>query len=184
MRDTDPLRALELCSPRFPTSKPFPTVAPIRPDWLVPQPINRGAKRPRPAGSSCSSALPQDVQDEVRRLVQDAMQQHGFKLPEEEAVAPPQLATIKAMDAGFLAAGHFFCKAAGAYHTSSTSFFMLWPDGRLTQKCHNTGCGGKRHDCGVWPLPPAIAAFLKGGAKAEAKGKGKGKGKGKARTTE
>ncbi|KAK9816124.1 hypothetical protein WJX74_005572 [Apatococcus lobatus] len=144
MRGTDPLRALELCSPRFPTSAPFPTVAPVGTDWL-------------------------DVQDEVRTLIGDAMQQNGFKLPGEAGVVPPQLATIKAMDSGILAAGRFFCKATGDYHTSSTSFFMLWSDGRLSQKCHNTGCGGKRYDCGVWPLPKATAALMK----SMAKGKGK-----------
>ena len=159
LANMDPLVALEKCSPRFLTASPYPTIAPIKPSWY-PEEARKQNKRPRTAGSSVSSPLPQDVQDEVMQLIGTAMHKHGFKLESEVACSQPQFSSIKQQQSGILAAGNFFCKLAGSYHTTSTSFFLLWPNGQLTQKCHNTQCSGKKASCGVWQLPPATARLL------------------------
>ena len=159
LANMDALKALQICSPRFPVAKPFPTVAPIKPEWF-PEETFKAHKRPRTVSNSISSQLPQDVQIEVTQLITTAMQKQRFKLDSEEAVAQPQFNSIKQQANGILAAGNFFCKVAGSYHSTSTSFFLLWPDGRLVQKCHNTQCSGQKVDCGVWQLPPETEKLL------------------------
>lgn len=166
LADMDPLKALELCSPRFPASAPFPTLACIRPEWVPFERDEKRAKRSRPQPASCASVLPDQVQNEVCELIQAAMQRSGYKLSSEAEVQPAHFSSIKQQGAGILAAGRFFCKVAGDYHSSSTSYFMLWPSGELVQKCHKTGCDGRRVSLGVFTLPPDTAALL---------GKGSGK---------
>lgn len=159
LQDMDPLKALRLCSPRFPMARDPPTLAPVKPEWFPRHGPHR-IKRPSAASAgACSSPLPQDVQDEVSQLIHAAMCKEGFKLDSEEDVQPPQFTSIKQQGPGILAAGRFFCKIGGDYHHQSISFFMLWPDGGLIQKCHKTGCEG-RVGCGKWSLPPKTAALL------------------------
>ncbi|KAK9827059.1 hypothetical protein WJX74_004950 [Apatococcus lobatus] len=131
MDTVDPLKALQLCSPRFPMSRDPPTLAPVRPEWFPAQGGSRVKRSSAALSGTCSSPLPQEAQTEVAALIQQAMCQHGF-----------------------------FCKIGGDYHSQSISFFMLWPDGQLIQKCHKTGCDGQVVRCGKWPLPPGLAALM------------------------
>lgn len=159
LANMDALKALRICSPRFATANPFPATAPVKPEWF-PAEAFKASKRPRTVSASVSSQLPQDVQTEVTQLITTAMHKQGFKLDSEEAPVQPQFSSIKQQANGILAAGNFFCRVAGSYHSTSTSFFLLWPDGRLVQKCHNTQCSGQKVDCGVWQLPPETAKLL------------------------
>lgn len=164
IRASDPLVALQRCSPRFSTAKPFPAVLPVAPEFLEAALGSSAAvAKRRRAGphtpAACSSDLPQDAQQAMTQLVTKAMQQHSFKEADEAAVAPPEVTRIKAMGAGILLAGRFFCQVSGSYHASSQSYFMLMQNGTLFQKCHRDGCDG-RFDCGKVQVPAVLAAVL------------------------
>lgn len=163
VKESDPMRALSLCTPRFSSESPFPNLIPIKQDYLQATDSTISSKRKRSAThsgpASCSSALPQDVQQSMTELVIKAMEHHSFKLPEEDAITPPHVFTIKDMGGSLLLAGRFFCKVSGAYHSNSQSFFMLLKDGRMFQKCHKDGCSG-RFECGKQKLPTLLATRL------------------------
>lgn len=146
----DPLSALRMTSVRYLGGAP-PVVPLKHPPACEPEAPEGKRQKVRHCSTAGGAGELQGAhRDAVIRHAHDLIARDGF-----QGGGEPHLQSVKLSQGRLLVSGHFHCKLADRYHHSNRQFFVVRPDGTVSQHCHHNTCAGRSVPCTPLATDPA-----------------------------